>query len=312
MLWTLTTFKTWRKSIPKHEAWMCNAKFKVPTLFIRYPHSPLSSQPSPTMLITDLPTEVLHHVLNYIKTDSFLIIGTVCSAFHHCYNTRDEKVTRTTKFFQSPQLLEQAPHIAFKFDNSNLLDDLIGRDNIQIIPLLLSRGLEWDPFCVERAAQLQHYKFFDWLFNTTLAWLPENAHCSAAEAGNLDLMIYLVEKGDKYPDSTSLAAASRQNFSSIVGWLRELELDRAYEMVRAAREDRVDVFEQMQVTEQEHVDMYITEACANSSFDVLEFFRSMVGVGPTIADVAMASLFKRFEVVEWFWEFFPELAKELP
>lgn len=289
---------------------MCSAKFKVPTLYDT--PTPLSSQPSPTMLITNLPTEVLHHVLNYVKTDSFLIIGTVCSAFHRCYATPSTKVTRTTKFFQSPQLLEQAPHTAFHFDNPNLLDDLIARDNVQIIPLLLSRGLEWDPFCVERAAQLQHFSFFDWLFNTTLAWLPENAHCSAAEAGNLGLMIYLVEKGDKYPDSRSLAAASRQNFSSIVAWMRELELDRAYEMVRAARENTVDVFTRMENTEYQHVDMYITEACANSSFDVLEFFRSMVGVGPTVADVVMATVFKKFEVVEWFWEFFPELAKELP
>lgn len=259
-----------------------------------------------------LPEVLLHHILSYIKIDSYGIIGTVCSAFHHCYD-QSEKVTRTTKFFQSPQLLEQAPHIAFHFNFENcLLDDLIVRDNIQIIPLLLSRGLEWDPFCVESAAEVGSYRFFDWLFGTELAWLPENAHYSAAEAGNLDLMIYLVEKGDKYPDSRSLAAASRQNFSSIVGWLRELQLDRAYEMVRAAREDNVNAFEQMEVTDYEHVDMYITEACANSSFGVLEFFRSFVGVGPTVADVVMATVFQRFGVVGWFCEFFPELAKELP
>lgn len=57
--------------------------------------------------------------------------------------------------------------------------------------------------------------------------------------------------------------------------------------------------------------MYITEVCANISFAVLEFFRSFVGVGPTVADVAMATVLKQFEVLDWFEEFFPGLAKEL-
>ena len=257
-----------------------------------------------------LPKDVLRYILSFVKTDSFTIIGTVCSAFHGCYN-RYQKITRTSKFLQSPQLLEQAPNI--EFQRPYPLDDLITRNEIDVIPLLLSRGLlEWDPFCVERAAEVNSYRFFEWLIATDLAWLPENAYCSAAECGNLSLMIFLVERRVGYPDDRALTSAKKLGDRKIVEWLLELQLDRAYEMVQAAREDNVDAFEQMEVSDYGHVRMYITEACVNSSFGVLEFFRSSVGVGPTVADIAMATLFKKFGVLEWFCEFFPDLAKELP
>lgn len=59
-----------------------------------------------------------------------------------------------------------------KFSNPFLLDDLITRKEIAVIPLLLSQCLEWDPFCVERAAELNRQGFFRWLLGTKLAWLP--------------------------------------------------------------------------------------------------------------------------------------------
>lgn len=256
-----------------------------------------------------LPKDVLKYILSFVKVDSYVIIGTVCSAFHGCYN-QSQKITRTSKFLQSPRLLEQAPHI--EFQRPFPLDDLITRNEIDVIPLLLSRGLlEWDPFCVERAAEVNSYKFFEWLIATELPWLPENAYCSAAECGNLSLMIFLVERGAGYPDDRAITSAKKLRDRKTIEWLLELQLDRTYEMVQAARADSVYAFEQMQNSDYGHVRMYITEACVNSSFGVLEFFRSEVGVGPTIADIARATLFKRFEVLEWFGEFFPDLAKEL-
>lgn len=267
-------------------------------------YSPTPSQSSPTML--HLPQDVLSDILTFVKIDSFIIIGTVCSAFHASYN-QSEKITRKSKFLQSPQLLEQAPHIEFK--RPFPLDDLIARNEIDVIPLLLSRGLlEWDPFCVERAAEVNSYRFFQWLLATELAWLPEVAHFAAAETGNLELMIYLVDKGVRYPDHRSIVAAKAKGFRKTVEWLRELEIDGIYDMVRAARQDNVCAFEDNQMgLDVRYIEMYITEACSNSSFDVLEYFRRCVGIGPKAADVATARHFKHFEVVEWCAEFFPVL-----
>lgn len=256
---------------------------------------------------------MLRHILDYVKTDAYLIIGTVCPAFRHIY-TPSEKVTRTSKFTQSPQLLERAQALGIRFSSPCLLEDLVSRNEIDTIPLLLSRGLEWDPFCVVRAAELNSHRFFRWLNGTDLAWLPENAHCSAAESGNLSLMVYLVESRAGYPDNRALAAADRNNFSNIVGWLREIQLDSVYAMVQAAREDNVYAFEQTESFDDHHLNQrFVKEACAYGSFGVLEFFRCFVDIGPTVRDVLVAGhFFNQLEVVDWFYEFFPDLAESLP
>lgn len=57
--------------------------------------------------------------------------------------------------------------------------------------------------------------------------------------------------------------------------------------------------------------MYIREACVNGSFNVLEFFRRFVVVGPTTTGVAAALHFQRLEVMDWYREFFLDLAEEL-
>lgn len=256
-------------------------------------------------MLLHLPLDVFQHIVDFVKHDSYAIVGTVCTSFRDCY-TQSQKITRFSKYTQSPQLLERSPRL--KLNDPGLLDNLISRNEISSIPLLLSRGLEWDHFCVERAAEVNNKHFFDWLITTELVWLPENAHRAAAESGNLNIMMYLVDSGAGYPDNRSLLAAHRQNWGEIVGWLRELQLDGEYEMVQAARENNVYAFEQTETFDNHHQNqMYITEACANASFDVLEFFRQYVGVGPTVQDVKMATQFQRFRVVEWCAEFFPDV-----
>ncbi|CAN0566172.1 unnamed protein product, partial [Ectocarpus sp. 12 AP-2014] len=51
------------------------------------------------------------------------------------------------------------------------------------------------------------------------------AHFAAAETGNLDLIIFLVDRGARYPDDRSIVAAKAKGFRKIVEWLRELEID---------------------------------------------------------------------------------------
>lgn len=262
-------------------------------------------------LILELPAVILETIFDFTKTDSYAIIGAVCTTFRDNFSL-SERITRTSKYTQSTKLCNVATIILnIPFNSPYLLDDLISRNQIDIIPLVLSRGLEWDHFCVERAAEIGSYNFFAWLKTTELAWLPENAHFSAASSGNLDMMMFLVESGAGYPDDRSFDAAKNLQHHKIVGWLRELELEHDYVMVQAARADDVYAFEQTLVDDHHLNQKYITEACMNGSFDVLEFFRSSVGVGPTIRDVRAAVLIKRFEVVDWVLEFFPDLAENL-
>lgn len=253
--------------------------------------------------IINLPDVLLKHILDFVKTDSYAIIGPVCQNFRGHYKA-SEKVTRTSKYTQSSRLFH---HFPFQPKSPYLLDDMISRDEIDIIPLVLARGYKWDHFCVQSAAETNNYKFFEWLRTTELPWLPENAHHSAASTGNLEMMIYLVESGAGFPDSSSLVVAQKLGYCKIVGWLRELQLDPEYVMVQAARQDNVYAFEQTEVVD----DKYLYVACVNGSFDVLEYFRMEVGVGPTETDFAAAVHFQRYGVVDWCLEFFPELRPSL-
>jgi len=247
--------------------------------------------------ILDLPDVLLKHVLDFVKIDSYAIIGPVCKQFRSHYKPSD-RVTRTSKYTQSPQLFSL---LQIQFTSSSLLDDLILRDEIDIIPLLLERGYEWDHFCVESAAETNNYNFFEWLRTTELPWLADNAHFSAAWAGNLEMMIYLVQSGAGFPDERSLIVAQKHGFNKIVGWLQELALDSAYTMVQAAREDDVYAFEQVEFFDDHILNrMYVKEACINGSVNVLEFFRERVEHIPTASDFAAALHFQRSYVLDWF------------
>lgn len=253
-----------------------------------------------------LPREVLQYIMDFVKTDSYAIIGPVCRDFRKCYNSI-EKVTRTSKYTQSLQLFRQATKLPVQ--TPDLLDQLILRGEVDTIPLVLACGHEWDHFCVQRAAETNNHRFFAWLQTTDLPWLVENAHRAAASAGNLGMMIHLVESGAGFPDASSFAVT---NDRKIVEWLRELQLDPAYAFVRAAREDVGRVFQQTEFFD-DHVlnQMCVKEACIHGSFDVLEFFRCFVDVGPTVSDVATALHFQMMEILDWYWEFYPKLAEEV-
>ncbi|CAM9202391.1 unnamed protein product, partial [Pylaiella littoralis] len=253
--------------------------------------------------IVALPKDVLHTVLGFTKTDSYFMVGSVCKAFRDQFLPR-EKTTRTSKFTQSLALFDLAVALNVSFVSASLLDDLISRDEIEVIPRALSRaGVAWDHFCVERAAEVGSFRFFRWLTTTELVWLPENAHFSAASAGDLGMMRFLVEIGAGFPDQRSFHAAAERRDHAIVDWLHELELDRSYTMTRAARDDSVDAFAQS--SGDDDGAEYITQACIHGSFDVLEYFRCSVGRGPTAKDCNMAAQLQRWDVVGWFSEFFP-------
>lgn len=258
-----------------------------------------------------MPTEVLAYMLTFVKTDSYAIVGAVCKEFKRNY-AGAEKVTRISKYTQSAGLLYQATaHLNIRFNGASLLDHLISHDNIESIPTVLSRGLEWDHFCVERAAEMGRYRFFRWLATTELPWLPENAHAAAASSDDLAMMMFLVQSGAGYPDDRSLLIAEKNKSRGIIAWLRETSLDPVFALVRAARDDTVRAFEHSAaIVEGDSAvqqQKYVTEACASGSLNVLEFFRRSLGVAPTRADVRAAKHFNQFEVLDWVLEFFPEL-----
>ncbi|CAN0415278.1 unnamed protein product, partial [Pylaiella littoralis] len=232
--------------------------------------------------ILALPDDVLRPLLGFTKTHSYSMIGAVCRAFRDQFLPR-ERTTRTSKFTHSLELFDLAITLNISFKSASLLDDLISRDEIEVIPRALTRAeVEWDPFCVERAAEVGSFRVFRWLVTTELAWLPENGHSSAANAGDLDMMRFLVESGAGFPDQRSFHAANERRDHAIASWLQELELDCSYIMTRAARDDNVDVFAQSPGDDDGAE--YITQAYIHGSFDVLEFFTCSVGSGPTAKD----------------------------
>ena len=89
--------------------------------------------------------DALQHTLSFVKADSYAIIGPVCRDFRNCYGS-GERVTRTSKYTQSPQLFRQATETTnIEFRSLCLLDDLISRDEIDVIPPLLARGCRTGP-----------------------------------------------------------------------------------------------------------------------------------------------------------------------
>lgn len=272
---------------------------------------PLASHSNSSTMSNDLarlPAEVLRHIVALVKTDSYAIVGSVCRGFRDSYTHVSEKVTRFSKYTQSPALFHLATsQLGIEFSDSHLLDNLISRNEIEIIPLVLARGLEWDHFCVESAAACGCRDFFVWIMKAGLPWLPENAHASAASNGDLAMMMFLVESGAGYPDARSQIVAAKLGHHHISRWMGELRLIKPeYALVEAARANDACFFEWSGIEGLLDHESYITVACVNGSLDVLEVFRTTLGVGPTAEDVATAVFFKQYSVFEWCSEFFQE------
>ncbi|CAN0170394.1 unnamed protein product, partial [Ectocarpus sp. 6 AP-2014] len=157
--------------------------------------------------------------LNYAGADSCAIIGPVCGDFRRHFRA-SEKVTTSSNYNRSVSLFDTPPPTT-KINGPHL----IYWNEIQVVPLLLLRWVEWNHFCVQRAAEVDNCNFFDRLKTTNLPCLPGNAHCAAVLSGNLKMMVFLVERGAGFPDSRSFAVAEDL---MAVGWLRELPLHDDY------------------------------------------------------------------------------------
>lgn len=251
--------------------------------------------------LMDLPDDICQFILEFVKKDSYALIGLVCKKFERGFKN-SEKVTKTSIYAQNPELFEIAiKHLEIHF-HKDFVDRAIKRHDFPVIPIALSFGFEWDHFCVMTAAEVNSLDFFKWLINQRhLKWLPENAFSVAALEGSLEIIKFLVETKSGYPDCRALRNATGLD---VIKYLKSLEEDPCYKLVKAARQDNVSVFEthflNTKGIDDETAELYIREACFYGSLKVLEFLYDCFKVLPTIENVNHAVEFYRYEVRTWY------------
>ena len=269
-------------------------------MFLIFLMSFKSLQPHSHMMFTvlDLPDGILHHVLEFVKDDSYALIGPVNRQFNRCFKPC-EKVTRTSTYTQNCELFKKAIYELKIPFHKDFVEHAIIRHDVAAIRLALSLGFDWDPFCVMTAAEVDCLEFFKWLVGQPhLRWLPENAFSIAAIEGNTRIMKFLVEMKTGYPDCRAMPNAMGYGRAETIEYLKTLEEDPCYKLVKAARQDNVTFFHTH--FSGEHGDLYVREACSYGSLKVLEFLYDLFEILPTAVNVQHAVEIHREEVREWY------------
>ena len=254
-------------------------------------------QKSDQSLISELPMDVLGHILDFCKPERYIPIGLVNKSFNSSFK-KDEKTTSSISMFENESLFTNYASDDVEYPK-NIVEILALNGKYSSIQMAINYGFEWDHFCVEGAASNGKKELFTWLKDTDLFWLPENAHASAASDGNLEMMKFLVDSEIGYPDVRSEKIALYNNRNDIIEWMDTLKSNPRYVMVEAIRNSDLTSVKRLFHSGVKLHSRSVTDTCINGNIDLLRFLIESVEIIPVKRDIDAAIHMYRYNIVEY-------------
>ena len=278
----------------------CHYSTSTPTLRYNYFCTSVESMGTKRRKIeTDMniiPDDIAGNILSFCEPGRYLTVGIVNKQFNLLHK-KEQKVTTTLGYLESdtPLLTMDGSQV---FPEPETLKGLMTSKCLhRLVKRTIERGLEWDPFCVNEAAEAGYKGFFKWLERTDFFWLPENAFASAAEEGNVDFMKFMVDSGYGFPGSMSLYRAEKHGKDNVIEWMDQLQSTKGYSLHRAIMSYDWRLVEELYQDSENHYDWMVFDAIAIGCYNTVEFFVS-VGETPMDRDFVAAKKFHRDAILE--------------
>lgn len=238
-----------------------------------------------------VPDDIAGNIMSFCEKGRYLTMGIVNKQFNSLHK-KEDRVTTTLGYLESdtPLIGKDGEEI---LPDSKTLNDLMSSKVLhRLVKRTIERGLEWDHFCVEEAAEAGYKEFFGWLEETDLFWTPYNAFSTAARAGNIDFMKFLVNSGYGFPDSCISNIAESSGYDHIVEWIEQLCNTKSHKMYRAIINYDWEQVQELYDDEETHYKWMVHDAIVTGGIETVEFFVS-VGEAPLPRDYVTAEKYHR-------------------
>ena len=246
--------------------------------------------------MNNIPDDVAGNILSFCEPGRYLTIGLVNKQFNLLHKD-EQKVTSTLGYLESDTPLLTRDGDQVLPEPATLKGLMTSKCLHRLVKRTMERGLEWDPFCVNEAAEAGYTEFFTWLERTDFFWLPENAFASAAEEGNVDFMKFMVDSGYGFPGTMSLYRARTRGHANVAEWMDQVRCTKGYSLHRAITNYDWRLVEELYQDVETHYDWMVVDAIAMGCYNTVEFFVS-VGETPKGRDVVAAKKFHREAILE--------------
>lgn len=243
-----------------------------------------------------IPDDIAGNIMSFCDPGRYLTIGLVNKQFNLLHKD-EQKVTNTLGYLESDTPLLNKDGSQVLPEPETLKGLMASKCLHRLVKRTIERGLEWDPFCVNEAAEAGYKEFFKWLERTNFFWLPDNAFASAAEEGNVDFMKFMVDSGYGFPGPMSLYIAEKNGHTSVLEWMDKLKFTKSYSLHRAIMNYDWRLVEELYQDVDTHYEWMVLDAIAIGCYNTVEVFVS-VGEAPMDRDFVAAKRFNRDAILE--------------
>lgn len=244
----------------------------------------------------NIPDDIAGNIMSFCDPGRYLTVGLVNKQFNLLHK-KEEKVTTTLGYLESDTHLLDNDGNQILPEPETLRGLMTSHCLHRLVKNTVERGLEWDHFCVNEAAEEGYKGFFKWLGRTEFFWWPANAFASAAEKGNVDFMKFMVDSGYGFPDSMSFSRAEQHGKDEVILWMNQLKSTKGYAMYKAIMNYDWRLVEELYEDKTTHYEWMVFDAITIGCYKSVEFFVS-VGETPLDRDIVAARHFHRDTILE--------------
>lgn len=243
-----------------------------------------------------IPDDVTGNILSFCDPGRYLTLGIVNKQFNGLHK-REDRVTTTLGYIESDTPLLDQDGKQILPDTETLRKLMASKCLHRLVKHNMERGLEWDHFCVNEAAEEGYHEFFKWLERTDLFWFPDNAFDYAAKKGDVEFMKFMVDSGYGFPAVSSERIAEKNGHGNVIEWMKEVRYTKPYSLHKAIVNYDWRLVEELYQDVNTHYNWMVFDAIVIGCYKTVEFFVS-VGEAPMTRDIVAAKNFQRDMILE--------------
>ena len=244
-----------------------------------------------------LPSDIMNLIFSYGEKD-FLFTGTINKYINKKYNK--EYNTSHKSFLESKIRFEES--ISNGLDVSfNVLESIAKYNRPDLLEIGFEHGMEWNHFCIEEAVSNNSVTFINFVNNSDLFWLAENAFLSAAENGNLELCKMMYDREMGIPDERFLLCIEKMNNLEMLEWFNNIKESEKYLSYIMIIDDNLEGIKKLCENGYEITTSLLSYCCIYGSINCFKFFIEN-GLIPRKKELVFSEQMYRHTIVNYILE----------
>ena len=249
--------------------------------------------------MNNLPDDIMNLIFSYGE-DDFLFTGTINKKTFECKKNNKEYNTSHKSFIESGIRFEESISNGLNV-SFNVLESIAKYNKPELLSIGFENGMEWDHFCIEEAVSNNSVTFINFVNNSDLFWLAENAFLSAAENGNLELCKMMYDREMGIPDERFLLCIEKNNDLEMLGWFNNIKKSERYLSYIMVLNDNLEGIKKLWENGYEINMNLLSYCCTYGSINCFKFFIGN-GLIPGKKELLFSEQMYRHTIVNYIFE----------